>query len=201
MKKILLLFFLVCAGACTRQSAVIEGTLSSDKFDNEWVYWVPFEGVTSKTVDSTLIQKNMFRLVVSEHNLNKAGIIRVRPVLRIALQDILVVTETGTVHVHLDSLSRATGTPLNDVLQYWKDLKYTYDKEVYVMRKALGAADENDKTEIQEEFEILSAAYREDIYQVVAENKDNMVGKLIFSLQKTIFTPEQIEELAIENEK
>ena len=117
--------------ACTSPNSVIEGTLPSDKYDRQVVFWVPMEGEHPRPVDSTHIQNNTFRLVISPHNLNKMGIVRVRPHLRLALQEILVFTEAGTVNVHLDSLSRATGTPLNETLQYWKDRKRTYDVESF----------------------------------------------------------------------
>ena len=182
--------------ACTNRSSVVEGTLPSDSYHDECVYWVPLKGASSKTVDSTLICKNRFRLVISDHNLNKMGIIRVRPQLRLALQEIIVFAEEGTVKVKFDSISSASGTPLNDVLQIWKDRKRTHDQESYVLRKKRNAKDANVE-EIKEEYEKISAVYRDDIFQIVVENKDNEIGKLIFSLNKSLFTPEQIS--VIEN--
>lgn len=186
--------------ACTNHSTVIEGTLPSDKYDKQKVYWVPMEGASSKTVDSTLIHKNTFRLVVSEHNRNKMGIIRVHYLLRWGIQDILVFTEPGTVKVKLDSISSATGTPLNEVLQNWKDRKMNYDKEAYALRKKFRNASPNDTTEIKEEFKKATANYNNDIDQIIAKNKDNEIGKFIFSLHKSFYTPEQINQLKI-NEK
>ena len=182
--------------ACTNRGSVMEGTLPSDSYHDEVVYWVPFEGASSKTVDSTLIQKNRFRLVISDHNLNKMGIIRVRPLFRLELQEILVFAEAGTVQVKLDSISSASGAPLNDVLQMWKDRKVTYDRESYALRKKRTAKDANVE-EIKEKYENLSAAYRDDIFQIIVENIDNEAGKFIFSLNKSSFTPEQIS--VIEN--
>jgi len=181
--------------ACTHHNAVIEGTLPDDQFDKEVVYWVPFTGATSETVDSTHIRKNTFRLVVSDHNRDKMGIIRVKLPFRRALQDILVFAEEGTVQVKLDSISSASGTPLNDVLQNWKERKLLYDKEMYALRRNLRAANENDKTGIQEEIENVSDVYHDEIYQIIVENKNNEVGKFIFSLHKSKFTPEQISEI------
>jgi len=50
---------------------------------------------------------------------------------------------------------------------------------------------------MKEEYEKLSAVYRDDIFQIVVENIDNEIGKFIFSLNKSLFTPEQIS--VIEN--
>ena len=183
--------------ACTNHSTVIEGTLPSDRYNNEMVYWVPVEGNHPKPVDSTRINKNTFHLIISAHNRDKMGIVRVKPLLRLALQDILVFTEKGTVQVKLDSNSSATGTPLNDVLQNWKDRKQIYDKEAYALRKKYKTIGANDKNGIKEEFENISAAYQDDIYQIIVENKDNEVGKFIYSLHKSLFTPEQINEVGM----
>jgi hypothetical protein len=198
MKNILFLLFAICITACTNNTSVIKGTLPSDSYDNEWVYWVPMEGTSAKTVDSTRIRKNAFRLAISAHNRNKTGIVRVKPLLRFALQDILVFTEAGTVHVKLDSVSSAAGTPLNEVLQNWKDKKRTYDKEIYALRKKRRATGANDETGIKEEIEKVSATYYNDTYQIIVENKANEVGKFLYSLHKSFFTPEQIRELGIE---
>ena len=181
--------------ACTSPNSVIEGTLPSDKYDRQVVFWVPMEGEHPRPVDSTHIQNNTFRLVISPHNLNKMGIVRVRPHLRLALQDILVFSEEGTIHVHLDSLSRATGTPLNETLQYWKDRKRTYDVDIYMLRRKYRDASENEQPSISSEMENTSAEYYNDVYQIVVENRDNEIGKFIYSLHKGRFTQEQNEKL------
>ena len=195
MKKLLFLFFVICFAACTNQSTVIEGTLPSGKYDKQVVYWVPMEGEHPKPVDSTYIDNNTFRLVISPHNRGKMGIVRVNYQVRFGLQDILVFTEPGTVQVKLDSISSATGTPLNDALQSWKDRKMMYDEEAYALKKKYDMVDANDEDKIKEEFESASIAYRDDVFQVILENKDNEVGKFIYSLNKSTFTPEQIDKL------
>ena len=198
MKNIPFLLFAVCLMACTNRSSVIEGRLPNDSYNNEWVYWVPMKGASAKTVDSTRIHKNVFHLAISAHNRNRTGIVRVRPPLRLALQDILVFTEAGTVQVQLDSVSSAAGTPLNEVLQNWKDKKQTYDKEIYALKRKLRTTDPKDEAEIKKEIENVSAAYHKDVYQIIAENKANEIGKFLYSLHKAFFTTEQIQGLGME---
>jgi len=183
--------------ACTHRGAVIEGTLPSDKYDQQMVYWVPFEGEHPRPVDSVRIQNNTFRLVISPHNLNKMGIIRLGYLQRFGLQELLVFTDPGKVKVEIDSISNAKGTPLNNVLQSWKERKQTYDMEAFALRKKIIDADTNQQDSIKAEFENLSAAYYRDVYQIVRKNKDNEIGKFIFSIHKSYFTPEQIDELRI----
>ncbi len=48
-------------------------------------------------------------------------VLRLRHLLRIYIQELLVVTEPGTIHVKADSVGSVTGTPQNDALQKWKE--------------------------------------------------------------------------------
>jgi len=192
MKNIFFLFFVICLSACTKHGTVIEGTLPSDAYDKEAVYWVPVEGDHPRPVDSTHINKNKFRLVITERNHNKMGVVRVRPPYRLELQEILVFIEPGIVQLKLDTISSATGTPLNEVLQNWKDKKQTCEREAFALRKKLGTAGANDEVAIKKEIENIFTAHYDDIFKIVAENKENEVGKFIFSHYKSVFTPEQI---------
>lgn len=190
-------FVILFFTSCTNRNTVIEGRLTSDIYDKELVYWVPMEGASSKTVDSAYINKDAFRIKISAHNKNKIGIIRVRYQLRLDLQEILVFTEAGTIQVKLDSISSASGTPFNDVLQNWKDIKREYDQKTYELRIKLRTTGSNDENETNEEIKKLYSVYLDDIYWIVLENKNNEIGKFIYSIHKSIFTPKQINELGI----
>lgn len=179
--------------ACGNRSSVIEGTLPSDNYDGQTVYWVPIEGEHPKPVDSTHIQNNTFRLVVSARNLNKMGVVRLKPQLRIEIQEILVFTEPGTVRVALNNVSNSSGTPLNDALQNWKNKKRTYDMEIFALNKKRMSADSENEIEIKEAIENTSAAYRDYVYETIVDNKDNEVGKFIYSFCKSSLTPEQTQ--------
>ena len=50
-------------------------------------------------------------------------VLRMRILLRLKFQELLVVTEPGVTSVRIDSISSASGTPQNDALQHWKDRK------------------------------------------------------------------------------
>ena len=197
MKKNLFLLLVIFFTACTNHETVIEGKLPNDRYNNEMVYWAPFKRDSVRTIDSARIQNHAFRLVISEHNRNKMGIVRLRPLLRLQLQELLVFAEPGTVRVKIDSISSATGTPLNEVLQKWKDKKMVYDKESYTLWKKYRTASPSDTAEIREAFKKATAVYADDIYQIIAGNKDNEAGKFIFSLNKSLLTPEQINKLNI----
>ena len=198
MRSIIRLFnysVILLIAACTNHGSIIKGTLPSDRFHDEWIYWVPLVGASYETVDSARINNSSFTIAISSHNLNKMGIIRAKPKLRLALQEILVLAEAGTIQIKLDSISSAAGTALNEVLQNWKEKKGRYDQEIFNLRRKLRTADEDHKMEIQQNIETASAAYHDDVYRIIVENKSNEVGKFIFSLNKSKFTPEQILEI------
>jgi len=184
MSKIISLLFLVAfLLACSDERAVIEGTLPSDEFDKQVVFWVPWEGEHPKPVDSTHINKNKFRLVISKRNLNKMGIVRVRPEYRFDLQDILVFSEPGTIFVNFNNNSSASGTPLNQVLQQWKDNKFYCDSTNYSLYSKLNdEKDETEKARIRSEMDDNRKQLNTFLDSLVEKNKDNPVGQLINSL-------------------
>ena len=182
MKKLLLLFF-ICFPACSENYSFIEGQLPNASYDNEWIYLVPFEGASKKTVDSTLIRKAGFRFKLKPEKQNQIYILRVRPVLRLELQEILVVSEPGTVHVSLDLRSSASGTPLNETLQEWKEKKHSSDSILYSLRrKYREVSNETGKALLLSQIEELDKEYRTYSDSLAEMNKDNPVGQLIGSL-------------------
>lgn len=189
--------FILFFSNCNNYKTVIEGTLPNDTYDSETVFWIPMEGEHLQPVDSTSITKNTFRLVISNHNLNKMGIVRVKPHLRFGLQDILVFTEAGTVKVKLDSISSSSGTPLNDIMQKWKERKRVCDMEVYALTSVIFQTETTDINAIEEDIKKIFAAYYEDVYRIIDENKNNGVGKFIYSIHRLFLKPEQIEALGI----
>ena len=207
-RKVIQLFHysvILLFAACTNNNTtIIEGTLPNNEYNQQVVYWVPFEQDGVQSIDSTGIRNNKFRLLISPNNHDKMGIIRMNPQYHPAIQPLLVFAEKGITQVTLDSLSSATGTPLNDVMQNFKDIKEKYNKELYAFhekRKTVTAAEE---IEMTEEFKKVAIAYRDDVYQIILENAGNGIGKILFSLHKPIFTPDEFDVLnnaIIENEK
>jgi hypothetical protein len=167
LKKIIFLLLIALITACSdKPVSRIEGEVPGTQYDNEWVYLVPIEGATAQTVDSTQIQKGRFQFQISANKQNRIYILRLQPLLRLRLQDILVITEPGSIQVRMDSVSYASGTPLNQTLQEWKD---------------------------QQRENI--PQYTAYVHQLVLENKNNAVGKFIYSLHKSLFTEAEIQEI------
>ncbi len=122
MKNTCLLFFAIllfsCIG-CTSSSKQyhIVGTLPSTDYDGEWMYLVPVEN-REGGIDSVKIKDAAFEFTGEGEEMR---ILRLRPVLRIRIQELLLVTEPGEISVKADSIGSVTGTPQNDALQAWKD--------------------------------------------------------------------------------
>ncbi len=184
---------------CTPPHSVIEGLLPNENYHDEWVYWVPYKDASSQTVDSTRINKNAFKITISDYNRDKIGFVRLRPLLRLELQEIIVYTEQGTTQVRLDTISSASGTPLNDVLQNWKDKKHHYDYEVYNLYLQRRIAEPADVEAIDKAIENALTTYRNDVCLIISANKNNDIGRFIFSLHQSFLTPEQVQSLDIEN--
>ena len=116
MKTRILFFCISCLlwASCenSRQNYVIEGTLPSLKYDGEWIYLVPMENAPGR-VDSVKITNASFSFSGQGEEMR---VLRLRHLLRIYIQELLVVTEPGTIHVKADSVGSVTGTPQNDAL-------------------------------------------------------------------------------------
>jgi len=179
----LLLFLVVFLIGCSKNESVIEGKVPNTSYDNEWIYLVPFKNPTKKTVDSTLIRNGNFRFNIKSKKQNQVYIIRVKPLLRLKLQDILVIPETGTVYVNLDVRSSAFGTPLNQTLQQWKERKQVFDSTYYLLRREYHKeTDEMKKNQLQTEMDSIVKENRTYTDSLAEKNQENVLGKFLQSL-------------------
>lgn len=120
---LIVLFFVLVISCSNEPRFVIQGTVPAGKYEGEWIYSTPAEGNILGRIDSCRINNGRFRF---EGDSEEVRIIRLRPVLRFVAEEMLVVTEPGTIHVQVDSVSRIWGTRQNDLVQQWKN---------YVMRR------------------------------------------------------------------
>jgi hypothetical protein len=135
--RIIPLFLLIsCAGSSKYE---IKGTLPDPKFNSEWVFLAPLTGGTAQTVDSVRVKKQSFSF---RGRTEQPGVkvIRMRPIMRLEIQELLVVVEPGKIRVTLDSLSSVTGTPQNDALQSWKEFKAQTDQTLLMLQQMIDAA-------------------------------------------------------------
>lgn len=179
MKRILCLVA-VCALFCCCEdkntNMTIQGELRTDRnFDGELIYMMPAEnkGGNPLEKDSAIVKDGLF-IIDKKVDTTYIAVIRAKnPILSYFLQPLLVAVEPGRLTVRLDSVSHAKGTPLNDVLQTWKEHKTSPEAQL--------AEHENDFSDYN--------------YNFVKENKDNPVGKFVYSVTKYLFTEEQQKTL------
>ncbi|MGI6222255.1 MAG: DUF4369 domain-containing protein [Prevotella sp.] len=140
MKKIFVLMAAVLLlGACAKAPRyTISGTVPKGKYNGEKIYLVPFDKPNASNVDSTIIQNDAFEF---QGDTERVAIIRMPIRLRLGMEELLVVTEPGTTHVHIDSVSHVSGTPQNEALQQWKNLM---EQQQHVARVLMKAEMKND---------------------------------------------------------
>jgi len=182
------LFLLSCE--TEKKQMEIKGSVVGAEYENELVYLVPLKGVTAETVDSTYIKEGRFSFSLPIDS-PEIRIIRTRPILRLKLQELLVVAEPGSIAVELNSVSRAQGTPLNNRLQAWKDKKTAFDEAWY----AAGQDENKDPTALKNDLSEIKKAFSEYNFKFVQENKANIVGLFVFEITRGSFSPEQRHEL------
>ena len=133
MRKLFyLLIALVCTGlmCCTgsKDEYVIKGSTSQSRLNGERVFLVPYGTKSfedSIGVDSVVIKNGKFEF--RGHKGEFLARVTMDRRVRYGTQDLLIVTEPGEITVLIDSVSSAHGTPQNEALQSWKDLKANRD--------------------------------------------------------------------------
>lgn len=167
----------------------IHGSVVGDEYEKEIVYLVPLEGATVENVDSTFITDGQFSFIGRLDSV-QIRIIRTRPLLRLKLQELLVVVEEGEIKVVLDSVSYAGGTEQNVALQEWKERKTLVDRSLY--RLMLQQKNGGDSIALENEIAKIRKEFSEYNYSFVKSNEYNEVGKFVLELTRSSFSQEQL---------
>lgn len=176
MKTRILLFCISCLlwASCgnSGQNYVIEGTLPSVKYDGEWIYLVPMENAPGR-VDSVKITNASFSFSGQGEEMR---VLRLRHLLRIYIQELLVVTEPGTIHVKADSVGSVTGTPQNDALQKWKEGREKKQEAYHFIRTGLRNATGKDSLHLIRIRDSLRMQEQETNFLFLKEQGNNTLG-------------------------
>lgn len=123
----------VCFGVtcCTKSNEqyIVKGSTTQSRLNGEKVFLVPYGNPAyedSIGVDSTVIKDGKFEF--RGHKGEFLARVTVDRKVRYGTQDLLIVTEPGEITVVIDSVSSAKGTPQNEALQTWKNLKEDHDR-------------------------------------------------------------------------
>lgn len=112
-----------CQRSVVQSNCKIEGT-ASGALNGKKIFLVPLNGPQDRAhVDSAVIENGKFEFSIDSLMM---AILRIELRARYGYQDLLVITESGTVHATIGEVSAAGGTPQNDSLQVWKSLSEEY---------------------------------------------------------------------------
>ncbi len=145
-----------------------------------------------ENIDSTRIENARFTFQGTGEEMK---VLRMRILLRLKFQELLVVTEPGVTSVRIDSISSASGTPQNDALQHWKDRKQKTDGESYALWTALKTCSPGDSIRIKQTWDSLRVETQAFNYAFMKEHINQTVGKFLYKMIKTSLTEEQRKEL------
>ena len=110
----------------------IHGVAPNPILEGKQIFLVPLTNDTRWNVDSVVIRDGRFAF--ERDTLMMAKII-IDYHFRQGFQPLLVVVEPGDIHVEIDSISSAHGTPQNDSLQMWKQITEAHNARQFALRK------------------------------------------------------------------
>jgi hypothetical protein len=150
-------------------TCVIKGSIP-EAWNGKKIFLVPMNGPQdSLHVDSVVIENGQFEFTKDTCQLE---VIRVDYHYRQGVQDLLLLTEPGTLTVSIGANSTSSGTPQNDSLQAWKSLteRQNQDAAPYriQLREAAKTGDAQAKEEAETKLKDLRRAYKQRTRQMAA---------------------------------
>lgn len=118
-------------------------------------------------------------------------VLRLRHLLRIYIQELLVVTEPGTIHVKADSVGSVTGTPQNDALQKWKEGREKKQEAYHFIRTGLRNATGKDSLHLIRIRDSLRMQEQETNFLFLKEQGNNTLGTFMRKMVRGSLTEEQ----------
>ena len=197
MRNAFYILLLLLAGCQSKDQYSIQGHLPDKTFDGEFIYLVPFENAVKEKVDSAMIKDGKFRIEGVAQDA-EIYIVRAKPLLRLTLQELLVVKEQGELTVSIGSNSIVGGTALNDSLQSWKEKKLMADFLHQELKQKYKLADTTHQQAIKQAADSIRSRMVDFNYHFVRNNKDNVVGKFVCKLMGSTFSTEQKMSLNVQ---
>jgi hypothetical protein len=162
----------------------IEGTVNGEQYEGKRIFLVPNSGpATMETVDSMEIKDGKFHFEPDSMQMYK---ILLDYHFRFGLQPLLVVGEPGTIHVTIDSISHATGTPQNDSLEQWKVQTEIHNRQMGLMRRNIaGLKKQGDSVQanyIQQRADSFHLVYKNYTRQMAKNLKGQVLGDFLKGL-------------------
>ena len=162
----------------------IEGTVNGEQYEGKRIFLVPNSGpATMETVDSMEIKDGKFHFEPDSMQMYK---ILLDYHFRFGLQPLLVVGEPGAIHVTIDSISHATGTPQNDSLEQWKVQTEIHNRQMGLMRRNIaGLKKQGDSVQanyIQQRADSFHLVYKNYTRQMAKNLEGQVLGDFLKGL-------------------
>lgn len=187
----LLCLFLLAGCKGHSRDYTIMGTLPSEQYDGEWMYLTPMENPRGR-IDSVKIANGSFTFTGSGEEMR---VLRLRPVLRLKIQELLVVTEPGQITVKADSIGSVTGTPQNDALQEWKEMREKKLASYSQLWRNLKGSAGADSLALAQQLKDLRNEERDYNFQFLCRLGHNTLGLFMQEMLRPTLTDEQKKQL------
>ena len=195
MKKVLLCFMAVAAAtmfySCQQKSneCRIQGVVNGEQYEGKRIFLVPLYGPkTAEYVDSMEIKDGKFHFA---KDFTKDTMQMYQILLdyhyRMGIQPLIIVGEPGTIHVTIDSISSAGGTPQNDSLQVWKEATEKHRKDYATYNRTVGMLRKNGMTEQADKMEQEGREYHLAYKNYTRKLAENMKEGVLHDFLKDMF--------------
>lgn len=180
----LFVLLLILIFSCKDQPAFkVEGMVPDEIFNGSVVYLVALDAPVTRIVDSTYVKNGGFSFSVRADS-SIAKILRIPFKYPNAVEDLVVITEPGTIKVTLDEKSHGKGTRLNGILQQWKDDKHIYDSIQWSLFEGrdMNSLRKETVDSLLNTSKLLKEKFLTGVIGMIDENLNNGIGLLLFKI-------------------
>jgi|WetSurMetagenome_2_1015567.scaffolds.fasta_scaffold40426_1 hypothetical protein len=162
---------------------IIDGRVPDSSFEGSRIYLVALDAPITRNVDSTIVSGGKFSFRMTSDS-TIAKIIRLPLKYNNMTEDLVVITEPGTMQATIATISFGGGTSLNDKLQSWKEIKTRNDS----LQGVLFAGRDLQKLPQKSVDSLISVAngirdsFMPQIKSLISENTGNGIGLLLFKV-------------------
>ena len=204
MRSILIasLLLLIIVSCSQKETFRVDGTVPDTTFNGSKVYLVALDGPISKKVDSTILVNGSFHFEKKSDPMG-VRILRIPAHYPKVIEDLVVVLEQGSLNARLSDNSFGSGTPLNNILQGWKEKKHNHDlmqDSIYSQIREAGAS-KGKIDSLRNYSDRLSLIFRADVKKVMNENLHNGIGLLLFKIYYQELSTEEKKNILAETQK
>ena len=162
----------------------IHGTVNGEQYEGKRIFLVPLFGPkTAEYVDSIEIRDGKFEFATDTMQMYK---ILLDYHYRFGLQPLLVVGEPGDVQVVIDTVSHASGTPLNNALEQWKVRTEMHNHQLGLMRKNIAELRKQGDTVqanyLKQRADSFHLVYKDYTRQLAKESEGSTLGSFLKDL-------------------